>query len=143
MSVNRQSIGRYRAAARRFFKKAIGSTKATPVEVVADHAAVYPKVLGELAPAAWHRTEQYADSRMEADYGQLKRRLHPTRGLKLTSAPESSSLDTSSSRPSPRPLRACSQPARHAATCGRFRTVSSWRCDTDEPTETGPACLPI
>jgi hypothetical protein len=22
-------------------------------------------------------------------------------------------------------------------------TNSSWRCDTDEPTETGPACLPI
>jgi transposase-like protein len=70
------------AAARRFFKKAIGSTKATPVEVVTDQAAVYPKVLDELAPAAWHRTEQYANNRMEADHGQLKRRLRPMRGLK-------------------------------------------------------------
>jgi transposase-like protein len=45
-------------AARRFFEHAIGSTKVTPVEVVTDRAAVYPKVLAELAPAAWHRTER-------------------------------------------------------------------------------------
>jgi len=70
------------AAARRFFERAIGSTKVTPVEVVTDRAAVYPKVLDELAPAAWHRTEQYANNRMEADHGQLKRRLRPMRGLK-------------------------------------------------------------
>jgi transposase-like protein len=45
-------------AARRFFQGAIGSTKMTPVEVVTDHAPVYPGVLGKLAPAAWHRTDQ-------------------------------------------------------------------------------------
>jgi transposase-like protein len=70
------------AAARRFFECAIGATKVTPVEVVTDRAAVYPKVLNELAPAAWHRTEQYANNRMEADHGQLKRRLRPMRGIK-------------------------------------------------------------
>jgi transposase-like protein len=43
---------------------------------------VYPKVLDERAPAAWHRTEQYANNRMEADHGQLKRRLRPMRGIK-------------------------------------------------------------
>jgi transposase-like protein len=48
------------AAARRFFDRAIGSTKVTPVEVVTDKAAVYPKALDEVAPAAWHRTERYA-----------------------------------------------------------------------------------
>jgi transposase-like protein len=59
------------AAARRFFEKAIGSTRVTPTEVVTDRAAVYPKVLEDLAPAAWHRTEQYANNRMEGDHGQL------------------------------------------------------------------------
>jgi transposase, IS6 family len=47
-------------AACRFFKQAIGTTKLTPVEVVTDHAPVYPGVLDEVAPAAWHRTDQYA-----------------------------------------------------------------------------------
>jgi transposase-like protein len=70
------------AAARRFFERAIGSTKVTPVEVITDRAAVYPKVLDELGPAAWHRTEQYANNRIEADHGQLKRRLRPMRGIK-------------------------------------------------------------
>ena len=70
------------AAARRFFERAIGSTKVTPVEVVTDRAAVYPKALDELATAAWHRTEQYANNRIEADHGQLKQRLRPMRGIK-------------------------------------------------------------
>jgi transposase, IS6 family len=33
-------------------------------------------------PAAWHRTERYANNRVEADHAQLKRRLRPMRGLK-------------------------------------------------------------
>ena len=33
-------------------------------------------------PAAWHGTEKYANNRIEADHGQLKRRLGPMRGLK-------------------------------------------------------------
>jgi transposase-like protein len=69
-------------AARRFFERAIGTTKVTPVEVVTDHAPVYPGVLEELAPAAWHRTDQYANNRVEADHGRLKARLRPMRGLK-------------------------------------------------------------
>ncbi len=69
-------------AARRFFEHAIGITKVTPVEVVTDHAPVYPGVLEELAPAAWHRTDQYANNRVEADHGRLKARLRPMRGLK-------------------------------------------------------------
>ena len=39
-------------------------------------------VLEELLPAAWHRTEQYANNRVEADHGRLKARLGPMRGLK-------------------------------------------------------------
>jgi IS6 family transposase len=33
-------------------------------------------------PAAWHRTDQYANNRVEADHGRLKSRLRPMRGLK-------------------------------------------------------------
>jgi IS6 family transposase len=39
-------------------------------------------VLDELLPAAWHRNEQYANNRVEADHGRLKARLRPMRGLK-------------------------------------------------------------
>jgi transposase-like protein len=35
-----------------------------------------------MAPAAWHRIEQYANNRVESDHGQLKRRLRPMRGIK-------------------------------------------------------------
>jgi len=69
-------------AARRFFDRAIGSTKVRPVEVVTEKAAVYPRVLDDLVPTAWHRTDRYANNRIEADHGQLKRRLRPMRGLK-------------------------------------------------------------
>jgi IS6 family transposase len=40
-------------AARRFFQRAVGATKVTPVEVTTDQAPVYPGVLEELLPAAW------------------------------------------------------------------------------------------
>ena len=39
-------------------------------------------MLEELLPAAWHRTEQYANNRLEADHGRLKSKLRPMRGLK-------------------------------------------------------------
>jgi IS6 family transposase len=70
------------AAARRFFERAIGTTRVTPIEVTTDRAAAYPVVLEELLPAAWHRTDQYANNRIEADHGRLKARLRPMRGLK-------------------------------------------------------------
>jgi transposase, IS6 family len=49
---------------------------------VTDQAPTYPVVLEELLPAAWHRTERYANNHVEADHGRLKARLHPMRGLK-------------------------------------------------------------
>jgi transposase-like protein len=52
-----------------------------PSEVVTDAAPVYPGVLQELAPSAWHHVEQYENNPIEADHGQLKRRLRPMRGL--------------------------------------------------------------
>ncbi len=69
-------------AARRFFERAINVTKVAPVEVVTDGAGTYPVVLEEPAPAAWHRTDQYANNRVECDHGRLKARLRPMRGLK-------------------------------------------------------------
>jgi transposase-like protein len=75
------SVRRDATAARRFFEGAIRATKVMPVEVVTDRAATYPVLLEELLPAAWHRTEQYANNRVEADHGQLKSRLEPMRGL--------------------------------------------------------------
>jgi transposase-like protein len=69
------------AAAQRFFQRAIGATHRTPSEVVTDLAATYPVVLEELLPAAWHRTDRYANNRIEADHGRLKARLRPMRGL--------------------------------------------------------------
>jgi len=50
--------------------------------VVTDHAPAYPVVLEELLPAAWHRTDRYANNQVEADHGCLKSRLRPMRGLK-------------------------------------------------------------
>ncbi len=65
-----------------FFHPGAGHHEGHPGEVTTDKAAVYPNVVNELAPGAWHCTEAYANNRMEADHGQLKRRLRPMRGLK-------------------------------------------------------------
>ena len=64
------------------FDQAISATKVAPVEVTTDQAPVYPAVLEDLLPAAWHRTDQYANNRVEADHGRLKARLRTMRGLK-------------------------------------------------------------
>ena len=47
-------------------------------------AATYPMVLQELLPPAWHRTEQSANNRAEADHGRLKARLQLMRGASKT-----------------------------------------------------------
>ena len=69
-------------AARRFFERAIGTTRIMPSEVVTDQAPTYPVVLEELLPAAWHDTDRHANNHIEADHGRLKSRLRPMRGLK-------------------------------------------------------------
>ena len=75
------SARRDAAAARQFFQRAIGTLKVKPTEVVTDAAAVYPAVLDELLPSAWHHVEQHANNPIEADHSQLKHRLRPMRGL--------------------------------------------------------------
>jgi transposase-like protein len=76
------SARRDTGAAHRFFDQAISTTKVTPAEVVTDRVATYPMVLEALLPAAWHRTDRYANNQVEADHGRLKARLRPMRSLK-------------------------------------------------------------
>ena len=68
-------------AARAFFTRAL-TCGPSPVEVTTDRAPVYPRVIDELAPAARHVTDQYANNSVESDHGRLKARLRPMRGLK-------------------------------------------------------------
>jgi IS6 family transposase len=70
------------AAARRFFTRAPKALKVVPAEVVTDAAAIYPAVLADLVPAAWHHVERYANNPVEADHSRLKQRLRPMRGLR-------------------------------------------------------------
>jgi transposase-like protein len=72
-------------AARVFFTSAL-TRGLSPVEVTTDRAPVYPRIVDELAPAARHVTEQYANNVIEADHGRLKARLRPTRGVKTISS---------------------------------------------------------
>jgi IS6 family transposase len=69
-------------AGRRFFHRALTTLDVTPTEVVTDAAPVYPRVLDELARAAWHHVEHYANNRIESDHSRLKHRLRPMRGLR-------------------------------------------------------------
>jgi transposase-like protein len=69
-------------AARRFFAQAISRTRVSPTEVTTDRYRVYPRVLGDLLPAAFHDTEVHANNPLETDHGRLKARLRPMRGLK-------------------------------------------------------------
>ena len=69
-------------AARRFFERAMGRTRIAPVEVTTDRYRVYPRVIDEVLPAAFHDTEVHANNPLETDHGRLKARLRPMRGLK-------------------------------------------------------------
>jgi len=60
----------------------MGRTRIAPVEVITDRYRVYPRVLDEVLPGAFHDTEVHANNRLEADHGRLKARLRPMRGLK-------------------------------------------------------------
>jgi len=56
------SARRDAAAARRLFARALRALKVMPSEVVTDAAPVYPAVLDELLPSAWHHVEQYENN---------------------------------------------------------------------------------
>jgi transposase, IS6 family len=74
--------GRDAKAACRCFERVVGLTLVAPGEVTTDQAPVSPAVLEALLPATWHRTDRYANNRVECDHGRLKARLRPIRGLK-------------------------------------------------------------
>ena len=76
------SSRRNREAARSFLARAIDRTRISPTEVTTDLYRVYPRVLDELLPAAFHDTEAHANNRIETDHGRLKARLRPMRGMK-------------------------------------------------------------
>ena len=131
------AAGRWRGPC--FFTRALATTKVIPVEVTTDKAAVYPNVVNELAPGAWHGTEVYANNRMEADHGQLKRRLRPMRGLKATTKPGSSSLGTRSSRT---PAAATTNSVlKKQPACGWRPPSTSWPWRSDQTEDYGLACL--
>jgi transposase-like protein len=73
---------RNREAARRLLAQAISRSRVTPTEVTTDRYRVYPGVLDELLPAAFHDTEVHANNPLETDHGRPKARLRPMRGLK-------------------------------------------------------------
>lgn len=100
------SARRDATAARRFFQRALDTVKVRPSEVVTDKAPVYPRVIDELVPAAWHHVEQYENNRIEADHGRLKHRLRPMRGLR-TDRTRGDHYRRARLRPepTPRPLR--------------------------------------
>ena len=85
-------------SARRFFQRALSMLKVTPSEVVTDAAAIYPAVLDELIPKAWHHVERYANNPIEADHSQLKHRLRPMRGLRTDRTAQVISRGTPSCR---------------------------------------------
>ena len=65
-----------------FFAQAISRTRVSPTEVTTDRYRVYPRVLDELLPAAFHDTGAHTNNPLETDHGRLKARLRPMRGLK-------------------------------------------------------------
>jgi transposase, IS6 family len=62
------SARRDAAAARRLFRRALAVLKVTSSEMINDAAQVYPIVLDELIPSAWHHVERYANNPIEADH---------------------------------------------------------------------------
>jgi transposase, IS6 family len=59
----------------RIHRSTLRTLKVIPTEVVSDAAAIYPAVLDELIPSAWHHIERYANNPIEADHGLLKHRV--------------------------------------------------------------------
>ncbi|WP_117672516.1 DDE-type integrase/transposase/recombinase [Micromonospora sp. MW-13] len=116
------SARRDAAAARRFFHRALNSLKVSPSEVVTDANPVYPRVLDELVPSAWHHVERHANNPIETDHSQLTHRLRPKRGLRTDRTAQTiitghapscrtSDADTTNSDPTSHPRYGWSPPS--------------------------------
>lgn len=79
---------------------ALRTLKVKPSEVVTDAAPVYPGVLDELMPQAWHHVEPYANNPIEADHSRLKHRLRSMRGLRTDPTAQTIIADMPSCRTS-------------------------------------------
>jgi IS6 family transposase len=82
------SARRDAAAARQFFTRTLRTLKVTPREVVTDAAPVYPGVLDELLPAAWHHVEQYANNPIELITASSNAGYDPCAGYRPTGPPK-------------------------------------------------------
>jgi transposase-like protein len=69
-------------AARRFFARALEQSSIPPTEVTTDGYRLYPGIVDELVPFAFHCTQVHANNAIETDHGRLKARPRPMRGLK-------------------------------------------------------------
>jgi transposase-like protein len=66
-------------AVHRFFERAVGTTRCTPTRSSPTEPRPTQWCSEELLPAAWRRTDRYANNHIEADHGRLKSRLRPMR----------------------------------------------------------------
>src|SRR3712207_5899551 len=82
------SARRDAAAARRFFTRALQTLRVRPREVITDAAPVYPGVLDELIPTAWHHVEQYANNPVEADTASSNAGCDPCAGYRPIGPPK-------------------------------------------------------
>ena len=88
------SMRRNLSAATTFFESLLRGRE-RPREITTDLAAPLRRVVSELCPDVFHETTQYANNRIEWDYGRLKARLRPMRGLRMdrtVSAKEAAAL---------------------------------------------------
>jgi IS6 family transposase len=83
-----------------------------PSEITTDRAPVYPRVIDELAPAARHVLEQYANNAAECDHGRLKARLRPIRGITTMRSLRTVARSRVRAKPAPWPLRTRRRSAR-------------------------------
>jgi putative transposase len=70
------------AAAKAFFKHAVGTVGHKPERVTTDKHAAYPRAIRRsLGRTVLHRTSQYLNNRIEQDHRGVKQRYYPMRGF--------------------------------------------------------------
>ena len=70
------------AAAKAFFKQAVGTVGHKPERVTTDKHAAYPRATRHsLGRQVLHRTSQYLNNRIEQDHRAVKQRYYPMRGF--------------------------------------------------------------
>ncbi|MFD0583712.1 DDE-type integrase/transposase/recombinase [Dactylosporangium darangshiense] len=101
---------------------------------ITDAAPVYPAVLDEVVPSAWHHVERHANNRVEADHSGLKQRLRRMRGLRTNRTAQAIVADT-------RSCRTFAADATNSAPTPRTDSVSPQRSTSSPPPSERPATL--